>query len=55
MDEELTCEKCGAKLTGEEGMMICLPCQEEEEGNESSSLLGDCDLKDMLDFFGSRR
>jgi len=25
--EEMVCEQCSAKLTGEEGMMICLPCQ----------------------------
>jgi len=28
-DEDLLCEVCGAKLTGEEGMMICFCCQEE--------------------------
>jgi len=30
-EEELTCQECGAKLTGEEGMTICLPCQEGDE------------------------
>ena len=33
MDEEteLVCEECGAKLTGEEGVMVCWYCQAEEE------------------------
>jgi len=29
-NEDLICEICGAKLTGEEGMTICFPCQDEE-------------------------
>lgn len=27
-EEVLTCEECGAKLTGEEGFNICWYCQE---------------------------
>jgi hypothetical protein len=30
-EEDLLCEICGAKLTGEEGMTICIPCQEESD------------------------
>jgi len=29
-EDELYCDICGAKLTGEEGMNICIPCQEED-------------------------
>ena len=37
MDEEneLVCEECGAKLTGEEGIMLCWYCQEEDETTET--------------------
>ena len=45
MEDDLNCEVCGAKLTGEEGMMICHCCQESSEDN---SLLDDCPLKDLL-------
>jgi hypothetical protein len=34
--EEMVCEQCSAKLTGEEGMMICLPCQDGENDEDSS-------------------
>ena len=54
MEDELNCEVCGAKLTGEEGMMICMPCQQESEEynleEEDNSLLDDCPLKDLLSF-----
>ena len=32
----LTCEVCSAKLTGEEGMMICHCCQEEGDSWDES-------------------
>ena len=38
-EEEWYCQECGAKLTGEEGMMICIPCQEEENDDHDGSQL----------------
>jgi hypothetical protein len=39
-EEELTCQECGAKLTGEEGMTICLPCQDGDDEVQSDDFDG---------------
>jgi hypothetical protein len=54
MSPDYFCEECGAKLTGEEDMTLCEYCQDDEQEN-GSSLLGDCPLKEMFDFFKSRQ